>query len=234
MSNDLEDHFYKNTGRLIHKWIHYFDIYDRHFKCYRNRPTTLLEIGVYHGGSLQMWKSYFGPSARIIGLDIDPRCLAFQDEQIEVFIGDQEDREFLQTLRSELGPVDIVIDDGGHHMSQQLTSFNELWPAVVEGGIYLIEDLHTSYWAEYGGGYLRPGTFIEFSKSLVDSINAWHARDQHPVDAYTHSVGGMHIYDSIIVFDKANVAVPEHRMTGTPSFPLDEPARGVFRQHHSE
>lgn len=204
-------------------------IYDRHFAAYRGRPITLLEIGIFHGGSLQMWKEYFGSEARIVGVDIDPRCSVFEDEQVKVLIGDQEDRDFLTAVRDEIGTADIIIDDGGHTMSQQLTSFGELWPAVSDGGVYLVEDLHTSYWPEYGGGYRGPVTFIEFSKLLVDSINAWHTRGQHPIDVFTRSLAGMHIYDSIIVFDKASVAEPTDRMTGVPSFDLPESARHLLQ-----
>ncbi|MFP4369831.1 MAG: hypothetical protein ACLFR2_09645 [Candidatus Kapaibacterium sp.] len=61
--NDLEKYFRQNDARLIHKWNHYFDIYDRHFSKFRGKEIILLEIGVSHGGSLQMWKSYFGDKA---------------------------------------------------------------------------------------------------------------------------------------------------------------------------
>ena len=229
MSDDLKDLFYKNTGRLIHKWLHYLDIYDHHFAPFRGQPITLLEIGISHGGSLQMWKEYFGTSANIIGVDVEPGCLAFQDERVKVFIGDQEDREFLRSLRNTVGAMDIVIDDGGHRMSQQLTSFEELWPAVAQRGIYLLEDLHTSYWQEYAGSYLGPGTFVEFAKSLIDSINAWHTREQVPVDTYTLSIGGMHIYDSIIVFDKASVTRPTDCVTGVPYFELNADAERLLQ-----
>lgn len=219
-SNPLADHFYANeNGRLIHKWLHYFDIYHRHLTPYRGRRVTIVEFGVFHGGSLRMWREYFGPKARIIGVDIDERCATLAERGIEVVIGDQADPEFLRSLAARFGPVDVVIEDGGHTMEQQLTTFREMWPAIRDGGVYLVEDLHTSYWQEYGGGYRRPGTFIEYAKTLVDSVNAWHSRDEHSftVDDHTRSVRGMHIYDSIIVFDKAPVVKPEHRQIGRPS-----------------
>jgi hypothetical protein len=79
----------------------------------------------------------------------------------EVVIGDQEDREFLARLRDRLGTVDLVIDDDGHTMGQQIATLEELWPAVRDGGLYVVEDLHTSYWEEFGGGWRQPGTFVE-------------------------------------------------------------------------
>ena len=220
--NWLAKYFENNRGRLIDKWVHYFDIYDNHFSRFRGQRPVVLEIGVYHGGSLQMWKKYFGRGAEIIGLDIDDRTQALSEPGARVIIGDQSDRSFLQRLRSDIGPVDIVIDDGGHTMNQQIVSFEELWPTVKDGGLYLAEDLHTSYWSEYGGGYRQPGTFIEYVKALIDQEHAWHARpgDGLEIDAYTRSIRSIHVYDSVIVIEKANVARPYSERTGTPAFPM--------------
>ena len=201
--NPLWEYFSHNPGRLIDKWHHYFDIYHNHFRRYRGQPVRLLEIGVSHGGSLQMWKKYFGPKAKIYGVDINPRCKELEEDQIEIIIGDQSDRAFLKELREKVAPLDIVIDDGGHTMLQQINTFEELFPAVREKGIYLVEDLHTSYWKEYGGGYKESGSFIEYAKGFIDSINAWHSREPElaPNDL-TKSVTGIHFYDSVLVLEK--------------------------------
>lgn len=217
--NPLETYFRNNKGHLIHKWMHYFDIYDRHFAPYRKRPIKVLEFGVSYGGSLQMWRDYFGRKAHIIGVDIDPRCLTIKTgPRIQVVIGDQEDREFLAKLAEEHGPFDVIIEDGGHTMTQQINTFEVIWPHVRTGGVFLIEDLHTSYWEKYGGGLRKPGTFIEYAKDLIDRMNAWHTRGALPPDAYTKTIGGMHVYDSVIVFDKAKVIKPTHERTGTQTF----------------
>jgi SAM-dependent methyltransferase len=217
--NPLQAYFEANPGRLIHKWMHYFDIYHRHFEPFRGGPVTVLEFGVYHGGSLQMWKHYFGPQARIVGVDINTACRELAEEQIEIVIGDQEDRGFLSALRDRLGPLDIVIDDGGHTMSQQIATFEEMFKAVRNGGIYLVEDLHTSYWEEYGGGFRVAGSFIEYAKVLVDQLHGWHGRDgAPPVTDYTRQIRGMHVYDSVIVLDKDDVPQPDVRRTGAESF----------------
>lgn len=217
--NPLRAYFLDNPGRLIHKWMHYFDIYDTHLRRFRDRPVTLVEFGVYHGGSLQMWKHYLGGAARIVGVDVNPGCKALEEPQVDVYVGDQEDRGFLAALRDRIGPVDIVIDDGGHTMGQQIATFEEMFPAVSVGGVYIVEDLHTSYWEEYGGGYRSPGTFIEYAKDLMDQLHAWHSRDDRlPVTDHTRQIRAMHAYDSVIVFDKRVVPPPEVRKTGTPSF----------------
>ncbi len=224
--NPLRAYFESGPERLLHKWVHYFDIYHRHLAPYRGRAITIVEFGVFHGGSLRMWRQYFGRRARLVGVDIDPRCADLAEPGIEVVIGDQEDREFLATLRDRLGPIDVVIDDGGHTMAQQIATFEVLWPAVRDGGLYLVEDLHTSYWEEFGGGWREPGTFIEYAKGLVDEMHAWHTRERgHQPSDWTRSIAGMHVYDSVIVLDKATLSAPVVRMAGKPSF--DDEAVGA-------
>lgn len=222
MSNPLLKYFKQNKGRQIYKWLHYLDIYDQHFKQYRGKRVTIVEFGVLHGGSLQMWKKYFGRKARIIGVDIEPRCKELEEKRIEIFIGDQADRKFLQKLQREVGPIDIIIDDGGHVMKQQITTFEEMWPALKNGGKYVVEDLHTSYWKTYGGGYKKPGTFIEFAKDLIDQINAWQSQGRKTtkllkVGTYTKTIRAIHAYTSLIVFDKDKITKPYDEQTGTAS-----------------
>jgi hypothetical protein len=222
--NPLIKFFESNKGHLIHKWVHYFDIYHAYFNKFRNTQVVVLEFGVSHGGSLQMWKNYFGNKSRIIGVDINPECQKLEETQIEIHIGSQDDVDFLKQLMEEIGQVDIVIDDGGHTMHQQLSTLQVTYPYVKEGGIYLAEDLHTSYWHEFGGGLRKQGTFIEKSKELVDQLNAWHSRDTESlrVDDFTKSTFGVHFYDSIVVFEKANINAPYHRQIGVPTIGLLE------------
>jgi hypothetical protein len=214
--NPLWKYFSQNEGRIIHKWHHYFDIYHNHFCRFRNLPVTILEVGVYKGGSLQMWKSYFGDKAKIYGVDIDPRCKELEEDQIKVFVGDQANRDFLRELKDEIGVIDILIDDGGHTMIQQIATFEELYPVVSEIGVYFIEDLHTSYWADYGGGYKKQGSFIEYAKGFIDSMNAWHSHDPELTPGrLTKSATGIHFYDSVLVIEKyPNDIKPRATMTG--------------------
>jgi hypothetical protein len=217
--NDLEEYFRLNDKRLIHKWKHYFEVYDRHFSKYRNKDIVILEIGVSHGGSLQMWKNYFGDRAKIFGIDINPQCKEFEEENIKIFIGSQSDRNFLREVKAQIPPIDILIDDGGHTMVQQIVSYEELFNYVKEDGVYLCEDLHTSYWLEFGGGNKRRGTFIEYSKNFIDSLNAYHSEQKNlKVDEFTKSVFSIHYYDSILVVEKRPIEKPYHEKTGTPSF----------------
>ncbi|MBU0829352.1 MAG: class I SAM-dependent methyltransferase [Gammaproteobacteria bacterium] len=217
---DLFDYFASNQGRLIFKWMHYFDIYEKHFAAFRNRPIRFLEIGVFHGGSLQMWKNYFGPHAQIVGVDINPACKEFEEEGIAIEIGSQEDRGFLRELAAKYGPFDIVLDDGGHTMAQQIISFEELYHHVRRDGLYVCEDLHTSYWKEWGGGYRKANTFIEYAKELIDQLHAWHSKDPESfqVTPFTQSAFGLHFYDSMLIVEKRLITPPFSRATGKPSF----------------
>jgi len=217
--NPLRAWFERNDGRLIDKWLHYFDVYHRHFRRFRGGACTVLEIGVFHGGSLRMWRDYFGPAARIVGVDVNPECAKLAEPGIEIVIGDQGDRAFLRRLRQRYAPIDVLIDDGGHTMVQQTATLHELFAAVAPRGVLLFEDLHTSYWREYGGGYRSPYSFIELAKTLVDQLNAWHSRDPHsfaPND-HTRAIEGLHFYDSMLVIEKAPRDPPEERRTGNPT-----------------
>ncbi|HSJ68828.1 MAG TPA: class I SAM-dependent methyltransferase [Anditalea sp.] len=219
--NELEKYFKENDGRLIHKWNHYFDVYDRHFSRFRNKEITILEIGVSQGGSLQMWKDYFGPKAKIYGIDVNPLCKQLEEENIKIFIGSQSDRKFLNSVKNSIPQVDILIDDGGHTMEQQIVTFEEMFDHVKDDGVYLAEDLHTSYWLRFGGGFQRDGTFIEYSKQFIDYLNAHHSEQKGlKVNNVTESVDSIHYYDSILVLEKKRRRAPYHEQTGTPSFEL--------------
>ncbi|MET0524899.1 MAG: class I SAM-dependent methyltransferase [Nocardioides sp.] len=218
--NPLEEYFRDNDSRLIHKWMHYFDVYHRHFERFRGRPVVVLEFGVNQGGSLEMWRDYFGPDAKIFGVDIDPRCREFEDENIRILIGDQADKEFLQQVVAEIGePIDVVIEDGGHRMRQQKMTFRHIYPHLSDDGCFLTEDTHTSYWQGYGGGFRRRTTFMEFAKNKIDQLNAWHSKtDDLEVDDFTRSTDSIHFYDSIVVFERSRRSKPEHRITGHATF----------------
>lgn len=226
----LIDYFENHEHRMIHKWMHYFELYERHFHSFRGKKMSLLEFGVLHGGSLQMWKHYFGPEAQITGVDINPRCATLAEERIDIVIGNQEDRESLRALCRAKPAFDIIIDDGGHTMTQQITTFQELWFHLKDGGVYLCEDTHTSYWpGGFGGGHRNPGTFIEYTKGLLDQLTAWHSRDATlAVNEFTRSAFAVHYYDSMVFFEKRAMTPPYARMQGKPSFPLDEAEQAVY------
>lgn len=222
--NDLEKYFLGNTGKLIDKWKHYFEVYDRHLSRYRGTDVHFVEFGVSQGGSLQMWKYYFGPKAKIYGVDINPHCKQLEEDQVKIFIGDQADKKFLKSLAEAIPRIDILLDDGGHTMRQQINTFEVLFPRIDKNGVYLCEDVHTSYWRRFGGGYKRRGTFIEYSKNFIDYLHAWHSKQPRKlaVSDFTRSVTSLHYYDGIVVIEKGPREKPSRSTTGTAQIPYYE------------
>jgi hypothetical protein len=213
--NDLEKFFHANQGGQIHKLRNYFEVYERHFGRYRGTDVHVVEIGVAHGGSLHMWKDYFGPESHIYGVDIQEAARSLAFEGAEIIVGDQGDPEFLETLARQVPRIDILIDDGGHSMWQQENTFRIMFPHVASDGVYLCEDLHTSYWVDFGGGYRRPGTFIELTKTLIDELNAWHSHSPDlTVSHFSRSAHSLHFYESMIVIEKRPIEQPEDLVTG--------------------
>lgn len=198
----LHRYFLNNSSKRLHKWNHYFDIYERHFSRFREKPVVMLEIGVMGGGSIQMWKEFLGPDAKIIGIDINPDCKTHEGENIEVFIGSQDDPQLIDAVFKKYPNIDIVLDDGSHLMKHMIASFELIYNRLNSNGVYLVEDTHTCYWFEYEGGLLREGSFIEFAKNKIDEINAVHARDALPVTEFTRSTDSITAYDSVIVFER--------------------------------
>ena len=197
--------FLTHDGYPIDKWAHYFPIYDRHFSWYANKSLTFLEIGVARGGSLQMWQRFFGPLAKIVGIDIRERSKSYEAPGTFVRIGDQADEQFLQSLIDEFGVPDIVLDDGSHQMEHIAKTFNFLYPRLPKNGVYMVEDLHTAYWDEFGGGVSKPETFINLSKEYIDRLNADHSRGQVVPNFITRQTFGISFYDSVVVFEKGDV-----------------------------
>lgn len=211
----LHRYFLENSSKRLHKWIHYFDIYEKHFSRFRNESPVLLEIGVFGGGSLEMWKDYFGPGAQIVGLDINPECKKHERDGIEIFIGSQDDPAVIQSILKKHPRIDLVIDDGSHLNHHMMSTFEMLYDCIHPHGIYMVEDTHTCYWDEYGGGLRRPGSFMEYAKTKIDEIHAVHSRNTLPVSPFTRSTDSISFYDSVVVFEK--------RPQGTRQAPITEP-----------
>lgn len=206
--SDLARIFYSHDGRTAHKWLHYFEVYERHLQQYRGRDVKFLEIGVSEGGSLEVWRKYFGPGATIFGIDVNPHCATRVDAPNQVRVGSQDDSDFLKRVVREMGGIDVVLDDGSHVGRHQAVSFSVLFPLLREGGLYIIEDMHTSYWpGEHFGGLKRRGTAIELVKEMIDDMHRWYHTQSRP----SHGpIGAVHMYDSIAVIEKRTAPQPGH------------------------
>lgn len=222
--NELFRIFSADTS--VHKWHHYFEIYEAYFRRYRDRPIRMLEIGVFRGGSLRMWKEYFHPDSTIVGIDVDKSCAAHEiaDRNVYVRIGSQADPNFLAEVNGEFGPFDIILDDGSHKTHHQIISFGALFRnALKDGGCYMVEDVHTNYWLKHVDS---PETFIEVAKQMVDMLHEpyfdrkeTHFRHGH-ADALTSAevsflsahLAGIHFHDSVVVFDKKKRWLPKSEL----------------------
>lgn len=201
---DVHRLVYSNDGPPIHKWRHYLSVYEHHLSRFRDTPVRVLELGVLEGGSLHLWRRYFGPKATIYGVDKNPFCARLDGNDGSVRIGSQADAAFLAQVVAEMGGIDVVIDDGSHKNAHQRASFDLLFPKLDPRGVYVCEDLHTSYWrGSFSGGYRRRSSFIEAMKDLVDDIHAdFHRRGvRRAIDA-SRSISGIHFYNSVVVVEK--------------------------------
>lgn len=206
-----------------HKWVHYFDIYDREFSRLRGTRPKVLEIGVYQGASLKLWHKFFGEGTMIVGVDIDPSCAKHTDPDKRIFVetGSQADPEFLARVLATYGKFDLIIDDGSHVVSHQIASFNHLFlDGLKDGGIYWIEDLEGNYW-EQGHRDMEPTT-VDLFKHLVDLQHAVYRgtdyqnfhltgptrRDEFNVPRVATLVDRITFHRGVIVVDKLTQSPP--------------------------
>ena len=136
----FRDYPARTGDRKLFKMEHYLEHYDALLAGWQGRDVSFLEIGVYRGGSLPMWQGFLGPGSRLVFLDIDPACRDLALPGTTVEIGDQADPVFLEEVGVAHGPFDLIVDDGGHKMHQQITSFRHLWPRLRDRGLYIVED----------------------------------------------------------------------------------------------
>jgi SAM-dependent methyltransferase len=208
-------------GRVFHKWEHYLPIYERSLARLRTSPGKFLEIGVAEGGSLAMWQRFFAPGTKIVGIDIDPKCRSFDNSiaNVHVRIGSQADEAFLHSVIAEFGPFDAILDDGSHQTSHQVDTFKILFECgLANGGVYLVEDIHTNYWPEFCDGAV---SFVDFVKHLIDVMHAHYQsatnggellfrvgdprrRTFFDVPLVTTLIDTIEIHDSVVVVQRSN------------------------------
>lgn len=218
-SNPLRAYFEAHeTGRGIWKWIHYFDVYHRHLEKFVGSNACVVEIGVYSGGSLDMWRHYLGSGAKIVGVDIAPECRVYEDGRTTIEIGDQADRQFWSGFRKRHPQVDVVIDDGGHDPEQQMTTLEEMLPHLAPGGVYICEDVQ-------GQG----SHFAAFTHALADHLNDSRSRSVAggvprtavtPLQSAVHSIA---YYPFMVVIERnsrppAEFIAPKHGTEWQPFF----------------
>ena len=188
----FDDH---ESGPGIWKWRHYFPIYERHLSKFRGREVHIVEIGIFSGGSIGMWKSYFGDQAHIYGVDIAPACREYEGDRVRIFIGDQSDPNFWRDFTAEVPEIDIVIDDGGHRAFQQIATLESLLPALRPGGVYVCEDIHGEFnnFSDYLFGLTRN------LNELVPKVVKQPGREPSPLQ---RTIDSIHFYPFVAVIER--------------------------------
>lgn len=176
INKTLTQLYQEKSGKVSLKWELYLKEYDRVLVEYQDNPVNILEIGVQNGGSLEVWSQYFRNSKRIVGVDIDQKCqsLVYSDNRIQVIIGDCCQQNVIEKITRQTTVFDLVFDDGSHQSADIIKAFLLYFPKLSIDGVYIIEDLHCSYWANYEGGLFDPYSSIAFIKKLIDIINHQH------------------------------------------------------------
>lgn len=206
--NPLWDYFQNHkVGHGIWKWEHYFDIYHKHLAKFVGKKMDILEIGIYSGGSLEMWRSYFGGNCHIYGIDIEEACKEYENDYISVFIGDQESKKFWNDFKSKVEGIDVLIDDGGHTSEQQKVTLEEMLQHIRPGGVYICEDIHGTF-----------NNFSAYATGLVNELNSMSNNSQ-----FQSAIHSIHFYPYMLVIEKHLVKpkklnAPKHGTIWQPFF----------------
>jgi len=190
---------YEKTPYLSIKHSSYFHVYETLFGPYVGKPITFVEVGVLNGGSLFMWREFFGSQARIIGVDLNPAAKKWEAEGFEIHIGSQSDPAFWEGFFRQVGQVDLLLDDGGHTNAQQIVTVQKSLDAVRDGGMIVVEDTHCSYFTEFGNP--SRDSFVSFGKRIVDHVHARHPRVKPPVQRFGECIASVRFFESIVAFD---------------------------------
>jgi capsular polysaccharide biosynthesis protein len=211
-------------SRPIHKWHHYFDIYERHLARFRTVRPTVVELGVEQGGALEMWRAYFGPECRLFGIDPAPDAKQYEDVATGIFVGDQRDPAFLGDVLREIGRPDVVINDGAHTAAQQIAAFELFYPALSENGVYIVEDTHTALWGAtfmdrpdgqsfLGHAFMRCAELMSWTGNVENfevlgtdrGVGLWNRASE-----FCRMTQEISFFDSMIVFERGRRTVPRH------------------------
>ena len=182
--------YQSHLGKVSDKWQIYLLTYDRVFSEFRSKPMRMLEIGIQNGGSLEIWSKYFDKIETLVGCDINPLCngLTYESPAISVIVGDANQPETEQRILQKSPSFNMIIDDGSHNSSDIVRSFCKYFSKLENDGIYVIEDLHCSYFSGYEGGLKYEYSSMEFLKLLADVINYEHWSRQSDRQALVNKI----------------------------------------------
>lgn len=186
----------------------YLDNYAKHLEGWRDKEFTMLEIGVAGGSSIKMWQEYF-PKAKVFGIDNNPDCATYVEN---VFIGDHNDKSFMDATMNKIGLCSLIIDDGSHVGHDMKNLFKYLFVNWVRmNGLYIVEDTHCLYSEHYNQG----SDAFQFFTGLVRDVDVAgramtgnqnyaidHPMTEPPVPEYSRYLGAIHFYPSTYIFER--------------------------------
>ena len=190
---------FSNSEKYSIKWSSYFQVYEKILSNYRNKKIKFVEIGVANGGSLFMWKKYFGKKAKIIGIDLNPNAKKLEKNGFKIYIGNQSDKKFWDHFYKKEGKVDIILDDGGHKNLQQISTEHYSLPYIKDGGKIIVEDTGTSYVKKE---FNNPSkySFMNYAKNVVDNIHRRSPLLKKELSLYSKKIFLVEFFESIVVF----------------------------------
>ena len=192
---------FRSSPKYSIKWDNYFNIYDNIFKKFVNKKITFVEVGIGNGGSLFMWRKFFGKKAKIIGIELNPDAKKLEKFGFQISIGDQSDPQFWKSFYKKNGKIDILLDDGGHRNIQQITTFMESYDHIKPNGIIVVEDTHTSYMKKKGFKNPSNYSFINFSKLVVENMHRRNPLIAKNLNKLSKKIESIFYYDSIVSFN---------------------------------
>jgi hypothetical protein len=205
--NDLRTYYDAvATGPGVWKWLHYFEMYERHLARFRGREVHILEVGIFSGGSIEMWRTYLGDGCHFYGVDIEDACRVYEKPGVEIFIGDQADPAFWSGVRAAVPRLDVLIDDGGHLPVQQMATLEAMLPHIRPGGVYVCEDVQGETNAFH--------TYIDVLTRPLSNFIGLGPVAPSPLQEHVASV---HRYPQAVVIEKPALPVE----------PFDAPKRGT-------
>jgi hypothetical protein len=173
MAKKLLDAASYDTDKAEH--THYLRNYEEYFQPLLDQEVKLLELGIYKGGSLLLWRDFF-TNGLIVGLDLNKVDVPDESGRIRIYQGQQQDIGLLDRVAQESAPngFDIIIDDCSHIGELTRISFWHLFDNHLKpGGIYVIEDWSTGYWDSFFDGVAlnyRPN--LNYSPALFRARSA--------------------------------------------------------------
>ena len=190
---------FQNSKKYSVKWSGYFQVYEKILSEYRNKKIKFVEIGVANGGSLFMWRNYFGKKAEIIGIDLNPNAKKLEKYGFKIYIGSQSDKKFWNKFYKKEGKIDIILDDGGHKNLQQISTVHHSLPFIKDGGKIIVEDTGTSFLKKE---FNNPSkySFINYSKNIINIIHRRSPLLNKDLNSYSKKIFLIEFFESIVVF----------------------------------